>query len=306
MTQIKKILKIMFITLAVLLILLIALFAFGYFYGSRHFVVNERTLYFEDLPTEFDGYRIVQFSDFHAMAFHCGHDSDVPEVVDLINSQHADLIAFTGDLVTIQANELDGFMDYLSTLSAPDGVVSIMGNHDYAMYQRKFSKAQRRADIKELYQRQRDMGWTLLLNANLTLHRGEDSLVVVGVENDGTPPHFPRFADLKKAMSGVEDDAFVVMLSHDPTHWQRSIIPDTNVQLTLSGHTHAGQLKILNWSPVSLVYKEWSGVYTHQKQSESGINITQTLHISEGVGCVPIPFRVGAWPEINVLTLKKK
>ena len=196
-------------------------------------------------------------------------------------------------------------MDQLSQLSAPDGVMSIMGNHDYGMYQRRFTKAQRRNDIKDLYRRQREMGWQLLLNEHTSIHRGEDSLVIIGVENDGTPPHFPRFADLKKAMNGIGEGAFQIMLSHDPTHWRRSIIPETDVQLTLSGHTHAGQFRLFGWSPVKAVYKEWRGLYQNTKSDASGNDVVQWLHISEGVGCVPIPFRIGAWPEICVLTLRK-
>lgn len=301
-----KILKYMLITIGIIVLILVFLFCVGYFYGSRHFVVKEQTIEFDSLPEAFDGYRICQFSDFHSMAFHCGHEADVQEVVDLINAQHCDLIVFTGDLVTVQAKELDGFMEQLSQLSAPDGVMSIMGNHDYALYQRKLSKAQRRADIKDLYKRQRDMGWKLLLNENTTIRRGDDSIVVIGVENDGTPPHFPQFADMKKAMDGVGDKSFQVMLSHDPTHWRRTIISETNIDLTLSGHTHAGQFILFGWSPVRMVYREWSGLYDNVKTTAEGYRITQYLHISNGVGCVPVPFRIGAWPEINVITLKKK
>ena len=295
----------MLIAIGILLLVLVTLLCVGYFYGSRHFVVREQIIQFEELPDAFDGYRICQFSDFHAFAFHCGHEKDVQKVVELINAQHCDLIVFTGDLVTIQAKELDGFMDQLSLLSAPDGVVSIMGNHDYAMYHRRLTKAQRRADIKDLYRRQRDMGWTLLLNENITIRRGNDSLVVIGVENDGTPPHFPRFADMKKAMRGVDPHSFQVMLSHDPTHWHRTIIPETDIHLTLSGHTHAGQFKLFGWSPVKSVYGEWTGLYDNVKERTDGQPLRQYLHISEGVGCVPIPFRVGAWPEICVITLRK-
>jgi hypothetical protein len=301
-----KILKTMFVAIVTIILLFVILFSVGYFYGSRHFVVREQTIRFDELPDAFDGYRICQFSDFHAFSFHCGHEDDVQKVVDLINAQHCDLIVFTGDLVTMQAKELDGFMEQLSQLSAPDGVISIMGNHDYAMYQRRFTKAQRRADIRDLYQRQRDMGWTLLLNENTTIHRGDDSIVVIGVENDGTPPHFPRFADMKKAMNGVDSSSFQVMLSHDPTHWRRTIVPETNIHLTLSGHTHAGQFKVFGWSPVKGVYREWTGLYDLQKPTADGHTITQYLHISEGVGCVPVPFRIGAWPEICVLTLRKR
>ena len=302
----RKIIKRMFTIVSILVLLFVAVLAFGYFYGSRHFVVHEQTFYFDDLPPAFDGYRIAQFSDFHAMAFHLGHDADVAKVVRLINDQHCDMIAFTGDIVTMKADELTGFEETLSQLSAPDGVYAIMGNHDYAMYMRNYTVAQRMADIKDLHRRHAAMGWKLLLNDHDVIRRSGDSLVVVGVENDGTPPHFPQFGDLDKATEGVADDAFKVLLSHDPTHWRRSVIPDTNIQLTLSGHTHAGQFKIFGWSPVSLVYDEWSGAYHNTRtDSVNGTTIKQTLHINEGIGCVPVPMRVGAWPEVTVITLRR-
>ncbi len=295
----------MWITLAAIVAFLLVLGCIGYFYGSRHFVVHDRTLYFDNLPDSFDGYRIAQFSDFHAMSFHMGHEEDVRTVVDLVNSQHCDLIVFTGDLVTIQSGELDGFDSCLASLSAPDGVMSIMGNHDYALYQRGLTPGQRREDVRKLQRRQRDMGWQLLLNDHRIIRRGGDSIAVVGVENDGEAPRFPSYGNLPKAMSGIGDGTFTVLLSHDPTHWRRKVIPDTVIELTLSGHTHAGQFKVFGWSPVSWVYQEWSGRYGNEKTDKTGRSVRQTLVVSEGVGCVPVPFRVGAWPEVNVITLRK-
>ena len=295
----------MLYTFTAIVVFLLVLGCFGYFYGSRHFIVNEQTVYFDDLPDNFDGYRIVQFSDFHAMSFHLGHEDGVKTLVNLVNAQHADLIVFTGDLVTISANELVGFEQSLASLSALDGVMSIMGNHDYALYQRGFTSEQRMEDVRSLQRKQRDMGWQLLLNDHQIIRRGDDSISIVGVENDGEAPRFPSYGDLPKAMSGIGDGMFMVLLSHDPTHWRRKVIPDTDIQLTLSGHTHAGQFKLFGWSPVSWVYKEWSGKYDNCKINDAGQPVCQTLIVSEGVGCVPVPFRVGAWPEINVITLRK-
>ncbi len=295
----------MWITLAAIVAFLLVLGCIGYFYGSRHFVVHDRTLYFDNLPDSFDGYRIAQFSDFHAMSFHMGHEEDVRTVVDLVNSLHCDLIVFTGDLVTIQSGDLDGFDSCLASLSAPDGVMSIMGNHDYALYQRGLTPGQRSEDVRKLQRRQRDMGWQLLLNDHRIIRRGGDSIAVVGVENDGEAPRFPSYGNLPKAMSGIGDGTFTVLLSHDPTHWRRKVIPDTDIELTLSGHTHAGQFKVFGWSPVSWVYQEWSGRYGNEKTDKTGMSVRQTLVVSEGVGCVPVPFRVGAWPEVNVITLRK-
>ena len=271
--------KMTYIITAIILIPIL-LIALGYFYGSRHFIVKEQTIYFDNLPAEFDGYRIAQFSDFHALAFHCGHEEDVAEAVKLINDQHCDLIAFTGDLVTMQADELNGFEDQLRLLSAPDGVVSIMGNHDYALYRRDFNTAQRLADIRDLHRRQRAFGWNLLLNDHTIIHRGNDSIAIVGVENDGAARRFPSLGDLPRATKGIQNGTFSILLSHDPTHWRRKVIPETDIDLTLSGHTHAGQFEILGWSPVSFVYKEWSGIYTNEKTDKDGKIITQTLNVS--------------------------
>lgn len=293
----RRFFKAILIFFATIIAIAVILFAIGYFYGSRHFIVKENTIYIDDLPEAFDGYRILQFSDFHAGAFHMGHESDVEEIVRLINSQNCDVIFFTGDLVTIKAQELDGFEDQLSKLKAPDGVISIMGNHDYNLYQRNNTMAQHRADTQDLIRRQKKLGWNLLLNDHTYLYRGNDSIAVVGVENDGIAPRFPEYGDLGKAQAGVDSSVFKVLLSHDPTHWRRKVLPNTNIKLMLAGHTHAGQFKIFGWSPVALVYNEWSGLY-----EESG----RFLYVNEGVGCVPVPYRIGAWPEVSIITLRKK
>ena len=278
----------------------VAIFAFiilgyGYFFGRHHYIVHQQTFYFNDLPKKFDGYRIAQFSDMHIGTLRDGNEKDARIIVDMINEQKCDMIVFTGDLVNHQSSETDGFRRDLNKLNAPDGVYSVMGNHDYSMYLKYPDEKDRAADVEELKRRQESYGWTLLLNDHRIIRRGADSLVIAGVENDGRPP-FPSLGDLPKAMKGLKRSCFTVMLSHDPTHWRRNIIPQTNIQLTLSGHTHAGQFKVFGWSPVAYVYDEWSGAYSEGNQ---------ILNISDGIGAVMFPFRFGAWPEINVITLKK-
>lgn len=268
---------------------------FGYLQGRSRFVVHHQTFYFTDLPEEFDGYRIAQFSDLHIGTLRKGHEQDARKIVELINNQHCDMIVFTGDLVNHQACELDGFKDDLCRLSAPDGVYSIMGNHDYSMYLKYPTEAMRKADVIDLQRRERSYGWKLLKNEHDIIRRHGDSIAIIGVENDGRPP-FPSLGDLPKATKGIGKGTFAVLLSHDPTHWRREILPDTDIQLTLSGHTHAGQFKVFGWSPVAFVYDEWSGAYNEGKQ---------ILNVSDGIGTVMFPFRFGAWPEINVITLKR-
>lgn len=278
-----------------LAIFAIALLSFGYFVGRHHYVIHRQTFYFPDLPKRFEGYRIAQFSDMHIGTLRDGHEEDAKKIVELINAQHCDAILFTGDLVNHQSMELDGFQRDLSKLSAPDGVYAVMGNHDYSMYIKYPTEKERDADVEELQRRIRNYGWTLLLNEHRVLRRGKDSLIIAGVENDGLPP-WPALGDLPKTMKGLKRSCFTVLMSHDPTHWRRAILPRTNIQLTLSGHTHAGQFKVFGWSPVSYVYREWSGAYAEGNQ---------VLNVSDGIGAVMFPFRFGAWPEVNVITLRR-
>ncbi len=278
-----------------LAIFTLALLSFGYFVGRHYYVIHRQTFYFPDLPKRFEGYRIAQFSDMHIGTLRDGHEEDAKKIVELINAQHCDAILFTGDLVNHQSIELDGFQRDLSKLSAPDGVYAVMGNHDYSMYIKYPSEKEREADVEELHRRIRSYGWTLLLNEHRVLRRGTDSLIIAGVENDGLPP-WPALGDLPKTMKGLKRSCFTVLMSHDSTHWRRAILPRTSIQLTLSGHTHAGQFKVFGWSPVSYVYREWSGAYAEGNQ---------VLNVSDGIGAVMFPFRFGAWPEVNVITLRR-
>ena len=285
---------------------------YGYFWGRNRYQVNQQEIYFETLPDSFDGYRILHFSDLHIGTFADGHQDDVSTIVDLINRQNCDMVVFTGDVVNYESAELNGYDQVLSKLHAPDGVYSVMGNHDYDMYLHFQSEKEKMADIEIIKSKEREYGWRLLLNENVVLHRGNDSIALLGSENDGLPP-WPALGDIPKMTEGLtgvrqkkntESDSiatppehtFSILLTHDPTHWRRNIIPETNIDLTLAGHTHAGQLKIFGWSPIWKTYSEWSGVYTEG---------FQVLNVTDGIGNIMIPFRFGAWPELDIITLKK-
>ncbi len=284
---------------------------YGYFWGRNRYQVNEQEIYFENLPDSFDGYRILHFSDLHIGTFGDGHESDVSTIVNLINRQKCDIVLFTGDIVNFESAELKGYDQVLKSIKAKDGVYSIMGNHDYDMYLHWPSEAEKEKDIELIKSTERSYGWRLLLNENVVLHRGNDSIAILGCENDGLPP-WPALGDLHKTSSGLQgveqekqnntqavkpaEHTFSILLTHDPTHWRRNVIPETNIDLTLAGHTHAGQLKIFGWSPVQFVYDEWSGVYTEGYQ---------VLNVSDGIGNIMQPFRFGAWPEMDIITLKK-
>lgn len=277
---------------AVITVLSVGCFLYGAVWGWKKIVPNRQTVAFQQLPASFDGYKIVQLSDLHVGTY--GTDADYfQEMVDMVNAQEPDLIVFTGDIVNADPRELDPFMQVFSGLKAKDGVLSVIGNHDYCTYAVGTKPADHVRMLQDVIDRETEFGWKVLLNENLIVRKGNDSIAILGVENVGRPP-FPSKGDLKKALQGLEEGTFKVLLSHDPTHWRRETLPDTNISLQLSGHTHAMQFKVLGWSPSSLTYTEWGGLY------EEG---NQKLFISTGGGG-NVPFRFGAWPEIAVLTLK--
>lgn len=245
-----------------------------------------------DVPECFDGYRIVHVSDLHLGTYNL-FPGTVDRIVKKVNEQHGDVIFFTGDLVNFSHTEAAQFINRLREMKARDGVYSVLGNHDYLRYVSYNNESERLRYMEEMKEMQHKAGWNLLLNENRIIRRGNDSIFVVGSENDGLPP-FPAKGDLKKALKGIPSNAFKVLLSHDPTQWRRKVLPLTNIQLTLSGHTHAGQIKILGHSPSAFVYSEWDGMY-----SQDG----RVLFISSGVGEALVPFRLGAWPKIDIITL---
>lgn len=268
---------------------------YGLVWGWRHLVVRQQTITVPDLPKEFDGFRIVQVSDLHLEMFE-GQEAFISSLVDSVNAAHPDLIVFTGDLVSRQSREMLPFMDILSQMKAPYGVMSILGNHDYSIYgpfHGSPKAIEHDLDLFKDYQRQ--MGWDLLLNEHRFIRRDSAQIAVIGVENEGKSGKVRR-ADLPRAIEGVPDSCFKLLLTHDPWHWRHEVTRTTNIQLTLSGHTHAAHFRIGDVSPSRLVYSEWRGLYRKGSQQ---------LFISSGIGGM-LAFRLGAWPEINVLTLRRE
>lgn len=260
--------------------------------------VNEVTVEIPDLPAAFDGYRIVQFSDAHVGTY--GTDTAfVSRAVDRINSLRGNLIVFTGDIVNQRSAELEPHVAPLSRLHAPDGVVAILGNHDYGDYCDWPTPGAKRANMELLYDLNRRMGWTLLRDSTVYIGRGGDSLAVIGVENIGDAP-FPVYGSLTRAYKGeLSDSVAKILLTHNPAHWGDSIASDASarVGLTLSGHTHAMQCKVLGWSPAAYRYGRWGGLHT----ADNG----QQLYINIGLGTVGLPARIGsAFPEITIITLR--
>ena len=280
-----------YISLAISL-LAMAYLVFGATEGKEHFQVKEVTIESEDIPQGFDGYRIVQLADIHAGSW--GENTQpMQKAVDIINHLQPDLIVFTGDLVNNLASELNPFIPVFSQLIAKHGVYSVLGNHDYSTYIKWDTPQQQEAQLDSLKTKQAQMGWTLLNNQHVKLYHQNDSIAIIGVENSGRPP-FPDHAHLSEAMAGTEG-MFQILLSHDPSHWRREVLPKTDIQLMLSGHTHAMQTKIFGFSPAQFVYPENDGLYQEGKQM---------LYVNIGLGHLLYPIRLGAWPEITLLTLK--
>lgn len=268
------------------------LFAFGFIEGWKRLELKHITFTSPDLPPYFDGYRLVQITDFHLGSFPPGNDF-VQKVVDATNNEEPDMILFTGDLVNNQASEVEPYLDTLGQLHAPDGIYSIWGNHDYCEYGNNHSIGALKRNRRMLYGYQESLGWHQLMNEHHVVSHGMASIAVIGVENPGQPP-FTNRSNLKKAMKGLNPDMFKILLSHDPHHWRREVV-GKKIQLTLAGHTHAGQLKIGKWTPARMAFKEWGGAYRVGEQM---------LYVSSGIGG-SFPFRLGAWPELTVITLKR-
>lgn len=270
----------------------VLLMVYGFFFGWRHFVVRSATCQSPLLPKEFDGYRVVQLSDIHIGTF-LRNRSLVDKLVRLVNEQRPDLVVFTGDLVNVSAHEVIPFQHALKQIEARDGVFSVMGNHDYCEYGEDKSLGNIRKNQTVLKYLEQKIGWRLLLNEHVSIRRDGATIELIGVENISRPP-FPDYGDLTKALKGTAEGSFKILLSHDPSHWRRGVLYQTDIALTLSGHTHAGQISLGRVSPAKWAYNEWGGKYT-----EDG----SMLYVSVGVGGT-VPFRFGAWPGIDVIQLK--
>ena len=273
---------------------------YGMYRGKYNYQVLKYELEFDDLPDAFHNYQITQISDVHSGSF--DDYNKVAYGVDLINEQKSDVIFFTGDIVNNRSDELEPWKDVFSRLDAKDGVFSILGNHDYGDYAVWDTEEEKEQNLEDLKVMQKEMGFDLLLNSNRFLERDGHKIALVGVENWGRGG-FKKAGDLQKAKEGVSKEDFKILLSHDPSHWEDVVIHDDyHFHLTLSGHTHGMQFGVeipgwVKWSPVKWRYKYWAGIY---KEMEQFINVNR------GFGFIGYPGRFGIWPEISVITLKKK
>jgi predicted MPP superfamily phosphohydrolase len=267
--------------------------------GKYNYQVKELTLEFDDLPKAFDGFKIVQFSDFHAGSF--DDNVQVKRGLELINEAEPDLIVFTGDLVNNRPQEAEPFVEMLSDLKAPYGKYSILGNHDYGDYMPFANEEERAINREQLESIHMQCGFDLLNNEKRTIRKESAEISLLGVENWGNAP-FPQYGDLDTVTEDLNDKNFSILLSHDPDHWE-DIAKDYphKFHLTLSGHTHGAQFGVdipgWQWSPVKYRYKRWLGLYQFNKQY---------LFVSKGFGFLGFPGRIGMSPEVVVFTLKRR
>ena len=271
---------------------------YGVYAGRFDFRVINHSIYHPGLPTSFDGFRIVHISDIHIGSFY-GHSGQVEKAVEIINSQTPDLIVFTGDLVNNFTSELDGFKNILAQMDAKHGVYSILGNHDYGDYFQWESEEAKEENMKQMISAQQEIGFKLLLNEWDSIVIDGEKIILIGVENWGSPP-FPQYGDLEKASEGTEDYPFRILLTHDPSHWEEVVRNNDDIELALSGHTHGFQFGLevgnFSWSPSQYIYERWGGLYQEDDQF---------INVNRGLGYLGFPGRIGMPPEITVIELRK-
>lgn len=272
---------------------------FGVTRGRHFYRVRRETLHFPDLPEAFDGFTITQITDVHSGSF--SDAAGVQKGLDLVNAQQSDIILFTGDLVNNQASEMDRWIPAFAGLQAPMGKYSVLGNHDYGDYIQWVTPEAKRNNLTRLKEVHGEIGFRLLLDEAITLQKDGESISLLGVENWGKGG-FHKYGDLQKASATVPDDAFKILMSHDPSHWEGVTLDHhQHIHLTLSGHTHGMQFGIelfgFKWSPVKYVYKQWAGLYG---------NAGRFLYVNRGFGFIGLKGRIGMWPEVAVITLKRK
>ena len=270
----------------------------GIVYQKSEFIVTKHIVEIKDLPVTFNGFKIVQFSDAHLGSFY--NKEEVMKGIIAIQSQKPDLLVFTGDMVNNLYTETEPYVAWFKTTEAPFGKYSILGNHDVGDYVQWKETETKQDYINKLLFQISDMGFVNLLNENRIIKKGNDSIALIGVENWGKPP-FKQYGDLGKAMKGIENVDVKILLSHDPSHWDEKVVGKTDIDLTLSGHTHGGQMGIrtdaFQWSLVQYVYKHWLGMYEENDQK---------LYVNAGFGYIGFIGRIGIKPEISVFILKRK
>ncbi len=293
----KRIHTIVLKSVSVFSLFIFLIFLYGAIWGIRRITATDVELASSSIPESFDGYKIAHISDIHIGSM-TNVNGLVEEMVDSINAQEADIILFTGDLVNMKTNEITPHIETLRKLKAKDGIVAVMGNHDYGMYESWDSAEAEQANIDMFYQYMDTLHWQLLNDENMTLTKGDDQINILGIGFYGpdADSHEIPLDDLVSTLTDEEKTNYSILLCHEPVVWEENVKKHPFIELTLSGHTHAMQFEVFGLSPASLIYEYWGGLYQDKNQS---------LYVNRGLGS-SFPARVGAWPEITNITLRHK
>ncbi len=276
-------------------------FIYGMVKGGYRYRIHRVKIASKKIPKSFNGFKMAQISDMHVGSF--ASSDHLSEAFDMVLNEKPDTIFFTGDMVNNVSEETDGFVPVFQKLKAEHGVYSTLGNHDYGDYVRDWASPQAKIDnLNRLKAVHAESGWKLLMNEHVYLQKGEDKIAVLGIENWGARMNFPKYGKMNEAYKEIDEKAFQVLLSHDPSHWEAEVLKQyKNIDLTLSGHTHGMQFGIeipslnIQWSPVKYFYKQWAGLYSKGEQK---------LYVNRGIGFLGYPGRLGIWPEITIIELE--
>jgi hypothetical protein len=273
-------------------------FAYGIISGAHDYRIRRLTVKLPNLPTSFDGLKIVQISDIHSGSFY--NKVAVKGGVEMVLGEKPDIIFFTGDLVNNETNEVRNYIDVFNKLRAPLGVYSVTGNHDYGDYRSWPSEAGKQKNFEDLIAAHKELGFDLLLNENRILSQSGDKLAVLGNENWGVG-RFSKYGSLARAHEATDEAAVKLLLSHDPSHWDAQVREDyPDIDMMFAGHTHGFQFGVeiggFKWSPSQYVYKQWAGLYEKENRF---------LYVNRGYGYIGYPGRIGIPPEITVVELKR-
>lgn len=271
----------------------------GITFGKTDVKVRESGISSSLLPESFNKLRIVQISDFHIGSF-CDNKSYLKKVVNIINELKPDIVFFTGDLVNNFAEEAEGFDSIINKINAPLGKFAVLGNHDFGDYTVWRTPETKKTNLNEIVTHYISMGFTLLRNENCYIVKGNDSIAIAGVDNWGLPP-FKQYGDVMKAIQGIPQNTFTILLSHDPSYWNTVIKYIKKISVTFSGHTHGMQMGLeylgIEWSPVKYRYPQWGGLYNYGDQY---------IYVNRGLGFIGFTGRIGMAPEITLFEIKSK
>jgi predicted MPP superfamily phosphohydrolase len=271
---------------------------YGMVKGAYNYKIRKVELRLKGLPPAFEGVKLIQISDIHAGSLY--DPEAVARGVGMLMSEKPDMVFFTGDMVNNEAAEFDALREIFCQIKAPLGIFSVLGNHDYGDYKYWESQEAKQANFSDLMQHHRQMGWQLLMDEHVLVEKNGQKIAVAGIQNWGARGNFPKYGDLSKALKDLENPGVLLLLSHDPSHWEAQVLPDfPEISAMFSGHTHGMQFGVeipgFRWSPVQYMYRQWAGLY-QQGNSQ--------LYVNRGFGFLGYPGRVGIWPEITSFTLR--